>query len=332
MPGPVRQRISAELDDWRGTGASVMEVSHRSPEFTALAEAATGKLRRLLAVPDHYEILFLQGGASTQFALVPLNLRGEEPAIYAVDGHWGRKAWREGCRVTRCLRAARSALPGGERCSYLHLTSNETVDGRQWRDVPAVEGPIVCDMSSDILSRPVPVRDFGLIYAGAQKNLGIAGLTVLIMARDLLTRSPEDLPTMLNYAALAAGGSMANTPPTFAWYVADCVLDWIDGLGGLETMARRNAAKARALYQAIDDSGFYVNEVPAEQRSLMNVVFRTPEDATDAAFLEQAEAAGLRGLRGHRAVGGLRASIYNAIEPEEVDRLLQFMAAFRRRS
>ncbi|MDX1571071.1 MAG: 3-phosphoserine/phosphohydroxythreonine transaminase [Xanthomonadales bacterium] len=331
LPATVKTRITAEIDDWQGTGVSVMEVSHRGPEFGRLAEDSQRKLRDMLHVPEHFELLFVQGGASTQFALIPMNLAGTGPAAYAVDGHWGAKAQREAVKLIDCTPFMRPELPAGN-WSYVHVTSNETIEGLQWQRPPDAAAPVLCDMSSDILSRPLVVDDYSMIYAGAQKNLGIAGLTLVIIDRALLDRCPDRLPTMINYAALAQGHSMSNTPPTFAWYVLDCMLDWIAELGGLEAVQRRNEAKASALYARIDRSDFYANDVPEPLRSVMNVVFRTPDEATDARFVAEAASNGLLGLKGHRAVGGLRASLYNAMEPSGVEALIEFMDEFERRT
>ena len=332
-PGPaaVKARIRTELDDWHGTGSSVMEVSHRGDEFGHLAEQSEQKLRGLLDVPERYKVLFLQGGASTQFALIPMNLAGDRAAAYAVDGHWGAKALREAAKLIEGTSFSRPGLPQGD-WSYVHVTSNETIEGLQWTRPPETDAPVLCDMSSDILSRPLAIDGYGMIYAGAQKNLGIAGVTLVIIDAALLERCPDRLPTMVNYAAMAAGRSMANTPPTFAGYVLDCMVDWVIEGGGLAAMARRNQAKAGALYARIDASDFYANDVPASLRSRMNVVFRTPDAATDRRFVAEAASAGLVGLKGHRAVGGLRASLYNAMDLAGVEALIRFMDEFERRA
>ena len=333
LPRTVKDRIRAEAFDWAGSGVSVMEVSHRGRAFLDLAGDVEARLRRLLQIPEPYRVLFLQGGASTQFALAPLNFAASDqpPPAYLVDGHWGEKAFAEASRVRPCRSFHRGdALP--ESAGYLHTTSNETIDGRQWRLPPATGLPVLCDMSSDFLSRPVDLDRYHFIYAGAQKNAGIAGLTLVIVDPALLERCPDSLPTLLNYRDLAASESMANTPPTFAWYVAGLVMEWIEDLGGLVAMEQRNRAKARQLYAAIDASDFYRNEIDPAERSMMNVVFRIADPELEPRFVAAAEAAGLMGLKGHRAVGGLRASIYNAIEPEEVAALVEFMADFERRA
>lgn len=333
LPEAVKRRIREEAFDWAGPGISVMEVSHRGPQFTALADRATAALGDLLQLPERYRILFVQGGASMQFALAPLNFAAADqpPPVYLGDGHWGCKAASEARRLRNCVEKRRDeVLP--EQAAYLHTTSNETIDGRQWMHPPATALPVLCDMSSDILSRPIDVSEYAFIYAGAQKNAGIAGLTLLVVDEQLLARCPDHLPTLVNYRAMAAAESMANTPPTFAWYVAALVFDWIAELGGLKAMEERNRAKAACLYQAIDDSSFYRNDVDLAERSMMNVIFRINDPQREADFVAAAEREGLLGLKGHRAVGGLRASLYNAIELAQVETLVEFMAEFERRS
>ncbi|HET6604175.1 MAG TPA: 3-phosphoserine/phosphohydroxythreonine transaminase [Xanthomonadaceae bacterium] len=345
LPEPVLLQAREELLEWQGERASVMELSHRGKAFVAAALRAEHDLRRLLAVPDEYAVLFLQGGATQQFALIPMNLAApDQRADYLVTGHWGEKAIAEAQAVTRVHVAASSSAAGHTRipdradwdldptAAYVHYTPNETIHGVEFHQVPEVEAPLVADASSTILSRELDVSRFGLIYAGAQKNIGPAGLTVVIVRRDLLERSPRPLPKILTYAAHAANSSMLNTPPTFAWYLAGLVFEWIRQLGGLVAMAERNRAKAQALYAAIDGSGgYYRNPVDPACRSWMNVPFMLHDAALDAAFLTQAEAAGLLGLKGHRAVGGMRASIYNAMPPEGVAALCDFMRDFQRR-
>jgi len=344
LPEPVLEQARDELLNWQGRGLSVMEMSHRSPEVVAMAEQAEADLRQLMDISDDYATLFLQGGASTQFAAVPLNLLGEtEVADYLNTGQWSKKAIAEAERLGRVNVAASSEgshfatlpepadwqlTPGA---AYLHYTPNETIGGVEFFDIPDVAAPLVADMSSTILSRPVEVSRFGVIYAGAQKNIGPAGLTIVIVHRELLGRARAQCPTMLNWQIAAEHDSMYNTPPTFAWYLAGLVFQWLKDLGGLEAMERINRRKAERLYRYIDDSGFYANPVARNCRSLMNVPFTLADPALDDAFLAEAEEAGLLNLKGHRSVGGMRASLYNAVPEEAVERLIAFMQDFARR-
>ena len=345
LPEAVLERARAELLDWHGTGMSVMEMSHRGEEFVSIARQAEADLRRLMGVPDDYHVLFLQGGATSQFAMVPMNLlRGRGHADYLDTGLWSRKAIKEARRYCEVNVAASSEAEGyttippreswrlDPQAAYVHYTPNETIGGVEFHWIPDTgDVPLVADMSSTILSRPIDVSRFGLIYAGAQKNIGPAGLTVVIVRKDLVGETLPGTPTMLDYAAHAEAGSMLNTPPTFAWYLAGLVFRWILEQGGLEAMAERNRRKAEKLYAAIDASGFYRNPVDPACRSWMNVPFTLADPALDATFLEEAKAAGLVALKGHRSVGGMRASIYNAMPEEGVDRLVEFMRDFERR-
>lgn len=341
LPLPVLEQARDELLDWRG-GMSVMEVSHRGRAFVAVAEEAEADLRELLAVPAGYRVLFMQGGAAGQFSTVPLNLAGAEAsAAYVNTGHWSGRAIAEARRFLRVVvvadeaasdyttvpeRARVKAPPGA---AYLHYTPNETIGGVEFPYVPDASAvPLVADMSSTILSRPVDVGRFGLIYAGAQKNMGPSGLTVVIVRDDLAGRAREGTPLVSDYRTVAEAGSMQNTPPTFAWYFAGLVFKWVKREGGLPEMERRNRAKAQLLYDAIDGSGFYANPVAKDCRSWMNVPFRIAKPGLDAAFLAEAEAAGLANLAGHRAVGGMRASLYNAVPEAAVDALIEFMHDF----
>lgn len=332
LPRAVRERISAELDDWAGTGTSVMELSHRGRPFRSLAEASIERCRRLLSIPATHHVALLQGGASTQFALLALNHReGGRRARYATDGHWGQKALEAAACLRACEGCAREELAAAVEeagADYVHVTTNETVDGLQWTEAPRVAPLVACDMSSDIASGPRDFAPYDLAYAGAQKNLGIAGITLVVLSDRWLDACRDDLPVLLSHRALLAAESMANTPPTFAWYVFDLVLQWIEAQGGLVAIAERNRQKAGRLYAALDASDFYHCPVPAARRSAMNVVFRTPSPERDAAFVAAAEAEGLHGLKGHRAVGGLRASLYNAIEPADVEALVAFLRTF----
>jgi phosphoserine aminotransferase len=343
IPLPVLERARDELVNWRGCGMSVMELSHRGKEFMSIAERAEADLRRLLDIPSGYRVLFLQGGASAQFGAIPFNLAGaNDKADYVVTGSWSKKALAEGRRFLDAQVAADSAEnrhteipdPAGWRLSqdaaYLHYTPNETIGGVEFHFVPEVRAPLVADMSSTLLSRPIDVSRFGLIYAGAQKNIGPAGLALVIVREELLGRAREGTPVMMDYREQAENGSMLNTPPTWAWYIAGLVFEWLLEQGGLEEMQRRNRRKAETLYKAIDDSGFYANPVAKHCRSWMNIPFTLADPALDGKFLEQAKAGGLLSLKGHRSVGGMRASIYNAMPQEGVDALVAFMAEFER--
>ncbi len=345
MPLAVLEEARAELTDWRASGMSVMEVSHRGKAFVAVAEAAEADLRELLAVPDSYHVLFLHGGATAQFAAIPMNLAGAEAtAAYVNTGAWSKKALGEAGRflkvevladeaATRYTTVpAEAALRAPAGAAYLHYTANETIGGVEFPYIPDPGAvPLVADMSSNILSRPIPVERFGLIYAGAQKNIGPAGLAVVIVRKDLLRGARPGTPAVLDYAQQAQEHSMLNTPPTFAWYMAGLVFRWIREQGGLQAMAQNNQAKAQLLYQAIEASGFYANPVARECRSWMNVPFTLKEPELEPTFLTQARAAGLVNLEGHRSVGGMRASLYNAMPLEGVQALVAFMREFERR-
>jgi phosphoserine aminotransferase len=346
LPAPVLEQVRDELLDWQGCGASVMEVSHRSKPFMDVARESEALLRNLLGVPDSYRVLFLQGGARAQFAAVPLNLaQPGASADYLNTGIWSKLAIAEAERFLAHVHLAAdeaasgySTVPAPQAlrltggAAYLHYTANETIGGVEFHHIPdSAPAPLVADMSSTLLSRPLPVEKFGLIYAGAQKNLGPAGLTVVIVRAELLGRARPGTPAVWDYRKVADEGSMLNTPPVFAWYVAALVLRWIKAQGGLEAMAQRNRAKSQLLYQSIDASGFYANAVPAGSRSWMNVPFRLPSPALEAQFTAAARAAGLINLEGHRAVGGLRASLYNAMPLAGVEALVAFMKEFERR-
>lgn len=342
LPLPVLERVREALPDWDGSGMSVMEVSHRGRAFRQVAERAEADLRELLAIPDDYAVLFLQGGATLQFAMVALNLAEQHSvADYLRTGAWSKKAHAEAGRLCRARLAADASANGytrippsadwapDPRARYLHYTTNETIGGVEFAFVPEAGGvPLVADMSSDILSRPIDIPRFGIIYAGAQKNIGPAGLTLVIARRDLLGRARAGIPSMLDYQAHADAGSMLNTPPTFAWHVAGLVFQWLKEEGGLTAMAERNRRKAHKLYAAIDGSSFYSNAVDPACRSRMNVPFVLADPALDARFLEQADTAGLANLKGHRSAGGMRASLYNAMPEAGVDALIDFMRDF----
>jgi phosphoserine aminotransferase len=345
LPETVLRQAAGELDDWHGSGVSVMEMSHRGRHFTSIAEQAEADFRGLLGVPDDYAVLFLQGGATSQFAMVPLNLMRRGRADYVNTGSWSKKAIAEAQRLGEVNVVATAEadgftdIPAAEtwqrdaEADYLHLTPNETIGGVEFHWVPEDHHgvPLVADMSSCILSRPVDVSRYGLIYAGAQKNIGPAGLTVVVVRRDLLGWTRESTPSMFDYAAHAKAGSMLNTPPTFAWYLSGLVFRWIWDQGGLDAMAARNRNKADKLYRAIDESAYYRNPVAVDCRSRMNVPFVLHDPGMDGRFLAEAEAAGLLNLKGHRSVGGMRASLYNAMPEQGVDALIDFMGDFERR-
>ncbi|WP_439888878.1 3-phosphoserine/phosphohydroxythreonine transaminase [Pseudomonas sp. MBLB4123] len=344
LPEAVLQRAQAELLDWQGKGLSVMEMSHRSDEYMAIAAKAEQDLRELLAIPSNYKVLFLQGGASQQFAEIPLNLLPEEGVADYVDtGIWSKKAIEEGRRFGNVKVAASAkaydyfAIPGqnewqlSKGASYLHYTPNETIGGLEFDWVPEVgEVPLVADMSSDILSREIDVSKFGLIYAGAQKNIGPSGLVVVIVREDLLGRARSACPTMLNYKVAADNGSMYNTPATFSWYLSGLVFEWLKEQGGVEAMEQRNRAKKDLLYGVIDSSELYSNPISHNARSWMNVPFRLADERLDQPFLAGAEARGLLNLKGHRSVGGMRASIYNAVGLDAVQALVAYMTEFEK--
>ena len=344
LPLSVLERAQRELLDWSDSGASVMEVSHRSSDFVSVAERAESSLRRLLEISDDYAVLFLQGGASLQFASVPLNLAAEDQVMdQVVTGQWSKKAFAEQQRFGAVNLVASSAdqnfasIPQQDAwqrdptAAYLHYCPNETIGGLEFGFVPDSDVPLVADMSSTILSRPVDVDRFGVIYAGAQKNIGPAGLCLVIVRRELLGRARPETPAMLNWQIAAENDSMYNTPPTFAIYLAGLVFEWLEELGGLEKMEAINRRKAEKLYALIDESGFYANPVEQISRSLMNVPFTLADDALDTVFLKEAEAKQLLNLKGHRSVGGMRASLYNAVEESSVDALCSFMRDFEQR-
>ncbi len=347
LPTPVLEQARDELLDWGGERASVMEISHRSKSFVAVAEKAEADLRELLGVPDDYAVLFLQGGATQHFAQIPLNIATPgQAADYLVTGAWGQKAVAEAAPyVSTRVAASTDAgnftdLPAAgswqvdPAAAYLHYTPNETIHGVEFHDVPdAGDVPLVADFSSTILSRPIDVARFGVIYAGAQKNIGPSGLVLVIIRRDLLARGGQPKAKVLSYAAQAKDGSMLNTPPTLSWYLAGLVFEWLKAEGGLAVIGERNRVKAETLYTAIESSGgFYKSPVAKAARSWMNVPFTLHSDALDSAFLKESEAAGLLALKGHRAVGGMRASIYNAMPLAGVQALTAFMADFARRN
>lgn len=346
LPEAVLKQAQAELVDYQGKGLSVMEMSHRSADYVAIAEQAEQDLRDLLNVPSNYKVLFLQGGASQQFAMIPMNLlRGKTSADYVNTGMWSDKAIKEAkkfCQVNVVASDEANnfrAVPAFESwqrnndAAYLHYTPNETIHGVQFDFIPEVgDVPLVADYSSIILAEPLDVSKFGLIYAGAQKNIGPAGLVVVIVREDLLGQTIKGTPTMLDYKIHADNGSMYNTPSTYAWYLSGLVFKWLKTQGGLEKMAEINRRKAAKLYAAIDGSGgFYANPVAIANRSIMNVPFTLADSSLDKAFLKEAEANQLLNLAGHRSVGGMRASIYNAVPEQAIDTLVAFMQDFAKR-
>ena len=344
LPLEVLEKIREDIPDWNGNGMSVMEVSHRGKAFTEVAEKAEQDVRDLLDVPNDYSVLFMQGGATLQFAMAPLNLaQAGDTADYVQTGSWSKKAIVEASRFCHVNVAADSSdsnfchiPPQGEwrktdNAAYFHYTPNETIGGVEFHFIPDTgDVPLVADMSSTILSRPIDVSRFGVIYAGAQKNIGPAGITLVIVRNALLDRRRADAPTLMTYKAFADSGSMTNTPPTFAWYAAGLVFEHLKARGGLAAVAEINARKAASLYQAIDESAFYSNPVQPDARSWMNVPFILRDSALDQKFLAEAELAGLKNLKGHRSVGGMRASIYNAMPEEGVDALIDFMQEFEK--
>ena len=346
LPLEVLEQAREELLDWQGSGMSVMEVSHRSKAFIACAEEAEAVLRELLAVPASYKVLFLQGGGTGQFSAVPLNLTTPESTVdYINTGAWSKKALSEAKRYARVNVVAdeaasnystvpeQNALKLTPGAAYVHYTPNETIGGVEFPYIPDTGSvPLVADMSSNILSRPLDVSKFGVIYASAQKNIGPSGLAVVIVREDLLGKARPTTPSVLDYKQMAADGSMSNTPPTFGWYLAGLMFKWLKANGGLGWIAERNRAKATKLYDAIDSSGFYQNPVAKHCRSLMNVPFTLAKPELDKTFLAEAKIAGLTNLEGHRSVGGMRASLYNAMTPEGVDALIAFMKEFQRRN
>lgn len=339
LPAEVLQRAGDEMLDWRGTGMSVMEMSHRAKEFISIAEEAERDLRELMAIPAAYKVLWLQGGATLQFAQVPMNLlRGRGKADYVLTGEWSKKAVKEAknhCDVAiaatsedRNFTYAPKKFSVRKDAAYLHYCSNETIGGVEFHETPSVEIPLVADASSHFLSRPLDISKFGLIYAGAQKNVGPAGLAIVIVREDLIGAAARGTPTVMDYKLQAEADSMLNTPATYAIYVAGLVLKWLKGVGGISEIEKQNIAKASVLYDFLDSSELFSNPVAKEDRSRMNVPFTLKDAKLDAAFLKGAEERGMVQLKGHRSVGGMRASIYNAMPLEGVRRLVQYMKEF----
>ncbi len=345
LPRVVLERLIKELPEFRDAKASVMEISHRGKDFMALAKKAEQDLRDLMDIPNNYKVLFLQGGAQQQFSMVPINLlRGKKIANYVNTGHWSEKAILEGsryCSVNVCTDSTSNGFTDIEDFSswsvnpdgaYLHYTPNETIAGLEFDFIPEVDMPVVADMSSSILSAPIDVSKYGLIYAGAQKNIGISGLTVVIVREDLLGEVVEKQPVLFDYSTQAKNNSMYNTPCTFAWYTAALVFEWLKELGGVETIHQQNEKKSQLLYSVIDSSDFYLNNVAKRFRSRMNVPFFTPSPELDKLFIQDASNQNLLALKGHRWAGGMRASIYNAMSIQGVEALVSFMRDFEKSS
>lgn len=347
LPVPVLEQVQAELRDYQGRGMSIMEMSHRSKEYEAINAQAEERFKRLLGVGEGYRVLFVQGGASTQFAMVPMNfLPAGQTADFLMTGLWAEKAYEEAAALGQAHIAAstkegnyrrvprQEEIQFSDNSAYVHLTSNETIQGIQFHTIPDVgDRPLVADMSSDILSRPLDAKKFALIYAGAQKNLGPSGVTAVLLRESWLASANKKVPTMLRYNTHVKNNSLYNTPPSFGVYMLNLVLGWIENLGGLSAMAQRNEQKAKFLYDAIDGSnGYYRGHAEPNSRSLMNVTFRLPSEELEKKFVSEAQKAGMVGLAGHRLVGGIRASIYNAIGPESCQALASFMNDFARQN
>jgi len=342
LPTAVLEKAQAEILDWQGKGLSVMEMSHRSAEFVSIAQKAESDLRELMAIPENYKVLFMQGGASSQFSMVPMNLlRGKKTADYINTGQWSKKAIAEAKRYCDVNVVASTEDNGftsaptqaelnlNPDAAYVHYTPNETIGGVEFDYIPETgDVPLVADFSSSILSADIDVSKFALIYAGAQKNIGPAGLCIVIVREDLLGDALPGTPTMFDYKIHADNDSMYNTPPSYGWYLAGLVFEWLKDLGGVKAINEVNQRKAKKLYDYIDGSDFYANPVAINNRSLMNVPFTLKDDALDKAFLVQSEEAGLLNLAGHRSVGGMRASIYNSVPEQAVDALIEFMDKF----
>ena len=345
LPDDVLKDVQSELLDWNNSGMSVMEVSHRSKEFISVAETSEADLREILNIPDDFKVLFLQGGATGQFSSVPLNIsRPEDTADYIITGNWGKKAFKEAKNLLNAVAVSDESgsnfttLPNtndikfSNNPAYIHITPNETVYGVEFDTIPKINhiAPVVADLSSTILSRPINFDDVDLLYAGAQKNIGPAGITIVIIRENLLNKARIGTPEILNYTTMSESDSMYNTPPTLAWYIAAKVFQWIKNSGGVEEMYRRSSEKSKNLYEFIDNSNFYNAPVEISARSKMNVVFTLKNNDLDAEFIKLAEKNGLTNLKGHRSIGGMRASIYNAMSIEGVNALINFMKLFEK--
>ena len=343
IPEEVLRETQSEILEWNKSGMSVMEVSHRSPEYIAVASAARQDLIDLLDIPDNYQVLFLQGGATLQFSMIPMNFASDRTADYLLTGSWSKKAISEASKITSVNTVASSALSNfqnvpaarewshSNNAAYFHYVANETIQGNALHQPPEIKSPLIADMSSVILSEPIDVSKFSMIYAGAQKNIGPAGLTICIIKDEFLATASDELPGMLQYSQHADSDSMFNTPPTFAWYLAGKVFTWLKSNGGLEAIAKINHAKAKSLYEFIDSSDFYSNPIAIANRSIMNVPFILKDSDLDAHFLHDSKNAGLLNLKGHRSIGGMRASIYNATPQDAIDALIEFMREFEKK-
>ena len=343
IPEEVLRETQSEILEWNNSGMSVMEVSHRSPEYIAVASAARQDLIDLLGIPDNYQVLFLQGGATLQFSMIPMNFASDRTADYLLTGSWSKKAISEASKITSVNTVASSELSNfqnvpaakewshSNNAAYFHYVANETIQGNALHQPPEIKSPLIADMSSVILSEPIDVSKFSMIYAGAQKNIGPAGLTICIIKDEFLATASDELPGMLQYSKHADSDSMFNTPPTFAWYLAGKVFNWLKSNGGLEAIAKINHAKAKSLYEFIDSSDFYSNPIAIANRSIMNVPFILKDSDLDAQFLHDSKNAGLLNLKGHRSIGGMRASIYNASPQDAVDALIEFMKEFEKK-
>ena len=344
LPEEVLQEAAAEMFDYRGSGMSVMEMSHRSKTYQAIIDEAEADLRELLNIPDNYKVLFLQGGASQQFAMIPMNLMKNKVADYIITGQWAKKAWQEAQKYGKANAIASSAdktfsyipdcsdLPISEEADYVYICENNTIYGTKYKQLPNTKGKtLVSDVSSCFLSEPMDVTKYGIVYGGVQKNIGPAGVVIVIIREDLIPETVDDaVPTMLRYDIHAKNGSMYNTPPAYGIYICGKVFKWLKKMGGLEAMKVRNEAKAKILYDFLDRSKLFKGTVVKEDRSLMNVPFVTGDEELDAKFVKEATAAGFVNLKGHRTVGGMRASIYNAMPKEGVEKLVAFMEAFEK--
>ncbi|MDB4254318.1 3-phosphoserine/phosphohydroxythreonine transaminase [Gammaproteobacteria bacterium] len=343
IPEEVLKETQSELLEWNQSGMSVMEVSHRSPEYIEVASAARQDLIDLLDIPDNYQVLFLQGGATLQFSMIPMNFAVDKTADYLLTGSWSKKAIAEASKITTVNTVASSETSNFQNvpdasewnhtndAAYFHYVANETIQGNALHQPPETQSPLIADMSSVILSEPIDVSKFAMIYAGAQKNIGPAGLTICIIKDEFLATASNALPGMLQYLKHAESDSMFNTPPTFAWYLAGKVFSWLKTNGGLEAISKINHTKAKTLYQFIDTSDFYSNPVAVANRSIMNVPFILKDSNLDAQFLHDTKNAGLLNLKGHRSIGGMRASIYNATPQDAIDALIEFMREFEKK-
>ncbi|TDR17522.1 3-phosphoserine/phosphohydroxythreonine transaminase [Marinicella litoralis] len=344
LPLSVKQQIANDLYDWNGTGCSVMEVSHRSKEFTDMADENEALARELLNISDEYAVMLIPGGARLQYSMLPTNISSTDgQAVYAINGHWGKQAIKEAARFTQASSTAPisdevyASIPPYDAsqlnpsADYFHYTSNETLEGVQWHQLPETHGiPLCCDMTSDLLTRVFDVNDYSMIYASAQKNMGIAGITFVIMKRDMIGQSKNLLPTMTDYKTYADTRSFYNTPPTFPWYVMLLVLRWVKAQGGVAAIEATNQIKSSKLYDFVDHSDFYLNKVDPVCRSAVNVPFWLQDERLNDLFLKTSSDAGLKALKGHMAVGGMRASIYNAVPEAGIDALIAFMKEFER--